>query len=656
MSVYKLRFGTPEEFVPSRFAPAPKCEVIEEVPEEAKSISFKASKRGTELYIPMSGDAGVYGFGLQLKALQQRGRKKTIRPNADPLSNSGDSHAPVPFFVTTEGFGIYVDTARYASFYMGRELRPETSDKVDLEDDTVLNTDGKDQNSIFNTLYDARKGGKNSMVTVEIPYAEGVDVYYITGDDIKSIVMQYNMLSGGGCMPPMWGLGCYYRCDMRFNQDQVLSMAKQFRELDIPCDVIGLEPGWQTRAYSSSFAWHPTNFPTPKEVFDKMKDDHFHINLWEQSFIHPESPLYNDMIENSGDYLVWKGLVPDFSLESTKKIIGEYQKDVIVEKGVDGFKLDECDGSDFTGGWTFPNCASFPSGMDGEQYHSLFGTLFMQALTPSLGENRTYGEIRNLGALASSYPYVLYSDLYDHKDFITGVVNSGFSGLLWTPEVRHAENKDDLIRRVQATVFSVQALVNAFYLPEMPWIKHGCTDEIRELFCVRMSLIPYLFNAFYEYYTTGKAPVRALVCDYASEEWTHNCSDQYLFGDSMIVAPIISGTSERDVFLPAGEWFDFFTGERYEGGKHHISVPHVPVFVKGGSLIPIAEPVSFVDRETCFDITLRAYGKVSADAVCKLVYDSDDTYNAEYTVYDVKMDTRGELCPRYNIVGLKEIK
>ncbi len=654
MSVYKIRFGTPEEFVPSKFAPAPKCEVIEDTPEAARNIRFSTSKRGLELYIPMSGDAGVYGFGLQLKAFQQRGRKKTIRPNADPLSNSGDSHAPVPFFITTEGFGIYVDTLRYASFYMGRELRPQNAAEVDLEGDTAPDTTNKDQNSIFDTLYEARKGGKNTIATVEIPYAEGVDIYYITGDDIKSIVMQYNMLSGGGCMPPMWGLGCYYRCDMRFTDAQVLDMARQFRELDIPCDVLGLEPGWQTKRYSSSYVWDPMTFPNPKETFDRLRDDHFHVNLWQQGFIHPSSPMYNDMIENSGDYLVWKGLVPDFTLDETKRIYGGYQKDVLVSTGVDGFKLDECDGSDFTGGWTFPNSAKFPGGMDGEQYHSIFGTLYAQTVTPAFGENRTYGEIRNLGSFASSYPYVLYSDLYDHKDFITGVVNSGFSGLLWTPEVRHAENKDDLIRRIQATVFSVQALVNAFYLPEMPWIKHECTDEVRELFKVRMSLIPYLFNAFYEYYTTGKAPVRALVCDYQNEAPALECGDQYLFGDSMIVAPIISGTTERDVWLPAGEWFDFFTGERYEGGNHHVSVPHIPVFVKGGSIIPVAEPVSYVDRETCFDITLRAYGEASADAVCRLVYYSDETYNAEYTVYDVNINTRGKICPRYNIVGVEE--
>lgn len=656
MSIYKIRYGTPEEFVPSRFAPTPACEVLDETPEEAQNIRFTTTRRGVEIYIPADPEAEIYGFGLQLKRLCHRGRKKVIRPNADPVADTGDSHAPVPFFVSTEGFGIFVDTARYATFYCGRELRPETAEVADVEGETHPNVANANESNIFDTLYEVRKGSKNNVITVEIPFAEGIDLYYITGETVLSIVSQYNMLSGGGCMPPMWGLGCYYRCDMKFDENQVLDMARQIREKEIPCDVLGLEPGWQARAYSSAFSWHPTKFPNAKETVDKLRDEHFHVNLWEQAFIHPTSPLYRDMIEHSGDYLVWKGLVPDFALEETKQIFGSYHKKNLVDIGISGFKLDECDGSDYTGSWTFPDCSKFPSGADGEQYHNLFGTLYSQTISSALGENRTMGEIRNLGALAASYPYVLYSDLYNHKDFIRGVVNSGFSGLLWTPEVRHAESRDDLIRRIQATVFSAHTLVNAFYLPEMPWEKHDCTDEVRELFRTRMSLIPYLFTAFYDYHTTGKPPVRALVCDFAEEPEARSCEDEWLLGDCMIVAPIISGNTERDVWLPRGNWYDFFTGEKYEGGVHHLATPHIPVFVKEGTLLPLAKPVNYVTQDTVFEITLRAYGEVTEDTRCRLVSDSDETYRATYSVHEITPSTRGTVGNRYRLVATETIQ
>ncbi len=645
MSVYKIRYGTPEEIVPSRFAPAPACEILEQVPTGLQDAAFTASARGSKITLPIDPKAGVYGFGLQLKGFQQRGRKKMIRPNADPMSDSGDSHAPVPFFVTTAGFGLYVDTARYTSFYCGKELRPEKGEE-----------DGGDANrlvSAFEDIYAVREGSDKTLMTIEIPVAQGVDLYYITGDTILSIVSQYNMLSGGGCMPPMWGLGCFYRCDMKFNDEQVLQMAHRIRELDIPCDILGLEPGWQSHAYSCSFVWDKERFPTPAKTVKEICDAGFHLNLWEHAFTHPTAPIYQDLLPYSGDYLVWKGLVPDFTLPEARQIFADHQRS-LVDIGVSGFKLDECDGSDFTGGWTFPNCALFPSGMDGEQYHNLFGTLYAKTMTEALGPCRTLSEVRNLGALAASYPFVLYSDLYGHKDFVTGVVNSGFSGLLWAPEVRHAENAEDLIRRVQTVVFSAQALVNAFYLSEMPWEMHNCTDEIRTLFRVRMSLLPYLYTMFYDYHTTGKPPVRALVCDYEQDAAVLDCHDEYLFGDAMLVAPILTGEKERDVYLPQGIWYNFFTGERFEGGVHHVETDGIPVYVKAGTLLPVADPVNFVANNTSFAITLRAYGDCQ-DAVCRLVEESDETTAATYRVISLTKGSRETGSARYTVKGVEEI-
>jgi len=83
---------------------------------------------------------------------------------------------------------------------------------------------------------------------------------------------------------------------------------------------------------------------------------------------------------------------------------------------VAGYKLDECDNSDFTGNWSFPEISAFPSGADGEQMHCLFGLRYQDAIQSVFEkrQTRTYGLVRSSGALAAPYPYVLYSDLYDH--------------------------------------------------------------------------------------------------------------------------------------------------------------------------------------------------------------------------------------------------
>ena len=163
--------------------------------------------------------------------------------------------------------------------------------------------------------------------------------------------------------------------------------------------------------------------------------------IWQHAFVHPESPIHDELKPYSGNYTVWKGLVPDFSMPEARAIFAKQQK-TLVDIGVDGFKLDECDSSDNTGSWSFPLHAEFPSGLDGEQYHSLFGTLYAKTILDALGDTPTLSEIRQMGALGAPYPFVLYSDLYDHKDFLRGVANSGFSGILWTPEFRDAPDRD----------------------------------------------------------------------------------------------------------------------------------------------------------------------------------------------------------------------
>ena len=247
---------------------------------------------------------------------------------------------------------------------------------------------------------------------------------------------------------------------------------------------------------------------------------------------------------------------------------------------IDGFKLDECDGSDYTRGWSFPLSTEFPSGMDGEQYHSLFGVLYMKAMMKALDGKPTLSEVRNAGALSASYPFVLYSDLYGHKDFIRGLATAGFSGLLWTPELRHAVSKEDLIRRLQSVVFSPQCLINGWYCENLPWLDHGCEKEVRELLKERVKLIPRLMGAFERYKNEGIPPVRALVSDYTDDPETYNIDDEYLFTDDMLVAPMVAGEKIRRVYLPSGSWKGYFDGKEYGSGWFDIETDNIPVFVK----------------------------------------------------------------------------
>ncbi len=633
MEVKKITYGVPERITPSAFAPEPLCEITKTSPEEMDGVEFYETSSGCVITVKVPSDTNYYGFGLQQRGFNQKGNRLHIKTNADTRTNNGNSHAPVPFCVTDKGFGVYVDSARFITFYCGREKKIKKTET--LKRDVAVSE---------KELYSAKNESGEKYLVIEIPGAKGADVYYISGEKIVDIVSGYVLLSGGGAMPPLWGLGGFYRCCGRFDENQVLDIAKRMRSLGIPCDILGLEPGWQTKSYSCSFLWDEQGrFPNHKQTVDALIKDNFHINLWEHCFTHPTSPVFDELLPYSGDWLVWEGLVPDFTIDKAREIFASHQKKLIAE-GITGFKLDECDGSDYTGGWFFPDCALFPSGVEGERYHNLLGVLYCKTMLEALDGQPTFSEVRALGALASSYPFVLYSDLYDQKDYLRATVNSGFSGLLWSPEVRHAENAEELIKRMQAAVFSVMALTNAWYLDEMPWETHGCEKEIKELLELRMSLVPYLYSAFYEYHTKGIPPVRALVCDFG-DEFTKSCDDEYMFGPDMLVAPILYPEKKREVTLPEGKWFDFYTGEE-KSGTFTAETDKMPVFVRDKAVVPFAEPLPFIKDDTVFRITLKCFGD-TAEAYCYL---TEQTPDGEYRRIKVTPDSEGQQGDTYFIV------
>jgi alpha-D-xyloside xylohydrolase len=220
---------------------------------------------------------------------------------------------------------------------------------------------------------------------------------------------------------------------------------------------------------------------------------------------------------------------------------------------------------------------------------------------------------------------VLYSDLYDHRDFIRGMLTVGFSGLLWTPEVRHATSQEDLLRRIQSVIFSPQAQINAWYIKNPPWMqfdrKKNNADElledadelqaaVRVLLRLRMALLPYIYAAFARYCFEGIPPFRALSLDWPDDPETHDLSDQFMMGDDVLVAPVFAGQTERMVYLPAGQWYDFFTHAKYDGARKHtipVGRDTMLLFVRAGAILPVAEPVDHVRPDTVFEITARAY-------------------------------------------------
>ena len=576
------------------------------------------------------------------------------------MADTGDSHAPVPLYLSTAGYGVFVDTARAPTFYFAsHKLRGESAEKTDAR--AVIT----DIEALYAT--DERSG----RVEIDIPVAEGVDLYLFGGPSIAEALQRYVLFSGGGAMPPMWGLGVWYRCYGKFDQTQALHLAERLRERKLPCDVYGLEPGWMSTAYPCSFKWDARRFPKPAEFIRQVTAIGYKINLWEHAFTHATAPFYDAMLPHSGSHEVFSGIVPDFTKPEANELFTHYHEHTLVRPGIAGFKLDECDSSDFNRSpWSFPDHAQFPGGMDGEQYHAVFGTLYAGAVQKAFTNTnrRTLGSVRNLGALASPLPYVLYSDLYGHRDFIRGIATAGISGLLWTPEVRDAASIEDLIRRLQAVVLSPQALINAWYIPLPPWEQFDRTSNgegkrlpdwekneavVRELLELRMRLLPYLYAAFARYHFDGRPPFRPLVLDYPEDAAVRHVDDQYLIGEQLMAAPMVAGQSERTIVLPHGDWYDFNTHECLSGGvtiQYAADIGRAPLFVKADSILLLAEPVQCVTADTVFDIVPHLFGDPQTPA--QLFEDDGETFNYSNGDYCwLQYSASGEITRAGNYTG-----
>lgn len=627
------------------------------LPKLAENITYRQNRRGLQMMLPMDSDEDIYGFGLQLRSMNQAGRKRMLRVNSDPAADTGEGHAPVPFYVSTAGYGFLVDTFRHVEFYMGTSLEKGRSRHC-----TAVNQTHKEFSE--SALYSLKKNVERRRVIIDLKSVDGVEFYLFAGS-VKEAVQRYNLFSGGGCLPPMWGLGVWYRSYGGSDQKAVGALAQSFRDEEMPVDVLGLEPGWHSHSYSCTYQWSDL-FPEPEKMIGELNGQGYKINLWEHLFVYPAAPFYSDLLPYAGEYEVWNGLVPDFALPEAERLFADYHREEFVRKGILGFKLDECDNSDMNpSSWSFPDVADFPSGMDGEQMHAAIGGMYQSLIYRVFhGENkRTYSQVRSSGALAAPLPFVLYSDLYDHRQFIRGIVTSGFSGLLWAPEVRSCCSGNDLLRRMETIMFSAHAVYNCWRIPNPPWkqvdlVKNLAgesmedaayyTQVCRRYHRIRMSLLPYLYSAFVKYREEGIPPVRALVFDYEADIMTRNVDDEYLLGDCLLAAPMtIEDGTGRNVYLPAGKWYDFWDDTVYEGQKNHLihaDYDRIPVFVRDNCILPLADPEECVTADTIFTIRPRVYGD-GGDG-CLLYEDDFESFDYEKGIQNqvrLSVDETGQL-------------
>lgn len=641
--VWSAQIGQPEKVnLTSTAGINPKLETINAMPDvefpllqnEIKATVFDGK---TYLQFPLEVAEKIFGLGLNFKTVEQRGRIMRLHVDHYGGKDDGRTHAPVPFYVSSRGYGVFINSARYLDVWVGTAVLKNS--KVPMN--------SKDRNT--DKTWTASPYSDN--VSVLVP-AEGVEIMIFGGPTALDAVSRFNLYNGGGCLPPKWGLGFWHRTPTLYTDAQVLKEVGEFKKHNFPLSVIGLEPGWQSKSYPCTYEWDKGRFPKPAEFVSKLNAEGIQVNLWMNPYISPESELIGKLTPFVASHTVWSGFVPDYSLPEVNRIVGDHLKKYELDIGVSGFKMDENDGYD---NWLWPDVTLFPSKTPAEQMRQLYGVM-MQKMTAQLYREqncRTYGLVRASNAGAVSFPYVVYNDYYSHRDFITALINSSFIGVLWTPEVRSSKTAEEWLRRMQTVCFSPLAMLNAWSDGTKPWSFPEVEKQVADVANLRMQLIPYFYTCFAEYAFYGRPPIRAmnLVDGFdANDEKVEGqlnssenpyaqatrkeMKDQFMVGDNLLVAPLFEGETSRKVVLPKGKWFDFYTG-KLAGEAEIITVTpgldHIPVFVRDGGIVPMAESSQLQIAGAKTNLIVRVYG--NRETSYKLYDDDGLTFDYEKGAY-----------------------
>ena len=598
--VWKAQIGKPESLTLLGAAGfGPSAEAFRRLPAatfplDPREIEARQWDWKTALRFPLALDEEVYGLGVDFKTMRRTG--SVFQLHVDHWGGvTGRTHAPVPLYVSTKGYAVLFNSARYLNVSVGHGVRLAAK----LKPPVIDRTTGKGW---------AAQPRSDSIEA--LANAEGMEVLVFAGPTPLDAIRRNNLYSGGGALPPKWGLGFLARTPTRYSAEQALAEIAEFRRHGIPLDMLGLEPGWQDHAYPCSFEWDNTRFPDPARFLAEVEKQHVRVNLWFNPYVSPTAPLYQKLLPFAGTHLVWNGIVPDYTLPEARKVFADHLQQEVLSvnpRAVGGFKIDEVDGYDR---YLWPDTALFPSGRDGEQLRQTYG-LLVQRLVYDLfrrQNRRTLGQVRGTNAGAAPFPFVIYNDNYAFDEYITAVSNSGFAGVLWSPEVRGGKG-EDMLRRTQAVVFSPLALYNGWATEDKLWTHEDVTEHIRDAIVLRMRLLPYLYTTFAQYHFQGTPVIRPMQLvpgfktaaqqESARLDATINpyavgrvaeVKDQYMLGDALLVAPIPPGVKSRSVVLPAGRWYDFYTG-RLVGENQTIEVTpplsQIPLFVRDGSLVPL---------------------------------------------------------------------
>lgn len=502
-----------------------------------------------------------------------------------------------------------------------------------------------------------------------------LDYYFLFGEDLFSVIRDYRRLSGKAAMLPLWAFG-YVQSKERYQSErELLDTAAEFRKRNIGIDCLVLDwLSWGENQWGQK-SFDPDRFPDPKAMVDKLHDlgIRFMMSIWpnmspntannkefkERGLLFPGTDIY-DAFSEEGRKLYWdqvtKALVPAgvdaWWCDSSEPITPEW-----------GHRLEPSDGEKYAE-YKADAAASMPL-----PKANAFGRYHARAIwdgeRKNGKKNRTVNLTRSGWAGSQKYGTILWSgDISASWDCLRKQVRAGLqmaaSGMpYWTLDTGaffvkesdfwfwrgdYPEGIDDSYRKLYVRWLEYSAFLPVFRahgtdVEREPWAFGDVGDPYYEAILKtirgRYRLIPYIYSTAAAAALKDGMIIRPLIFDFPEDEKAAGITDQYMFGDSLMICPITSEEDERNVWLPLGtDWYDLMSGQRYSGGQTvecRCELDEIPVFVKAGSVIPVMEPGSCTEEMKGKDITALVFP--GADALFELYEDAGEGYGYEQGEY-----------------------
>jgi alpha-D-xyloside xylohydrolase len=531
-------------------------------------------------------DEHIFGLGEDFGRLDKRNTQRRLWLQEGFGNASPAAYKQTPFYMSSRGYGLFINTSNAVRLNIG-----------DLE---------------------------HTALSILVEDTNLLDFFLIYGPTFKDILPRYTAITGAPAVPPPWSFGLWMGRITYNSQAQVERVAEELRAHRIPCDVIHLDTGWYEEEWVCDLEFSHQRFPDPRAMLIRLRQMGFRVSVWQLPYLVIECALFKEAAAKGylarrpyGRAYLFSGFLSDAGLldYSNPEAVAWIQEKFtgLFQLGVAAIKADFGEGA--------PPEAIY-QGVPGESMHNLYPLLYNKAVfevtEAFFGKGQAVIWARSAWAGSQRYPVHWSGDGIARYEDLACVLRSALSfGLSGFPFYSHdvggfsgLPSPDLYARWIQLGVFTSHVRCHG-QPPREPW-EYGEQAEaiFRQYVELRYRLLPYIYGEAMACGRTSLPMLRALALDFQDDPTALSIEDQYLFGWSFLVAPILDETGQRNVYLPAGDWIDFWDKSLRHGPCWlDVIAPLeiLPLYVRAGAIIPYGPAMQYVGEMPCDPLTLEIY-------------------------------------------------